>query len=442
MNEIPLWAIGVIGTFIFFALMFLKMHVGLSLMIAGFIGIWISRGLPATLNTLATTVWRVTNSTYLVVIPLFVLMGIMAGRLGVTKNAFSSFNSLVGHFRGGLAMTAVCTCAAFGAVCGDNIATAMTMDKAALPEMRKYGYDDSLIFGSIAAGGNLGVLIPPSTAFVVFGFITETSIAALFIAGIIPGILLTAMLCIQIVVQCKINPGLSSVAPKPDLKTRLISLKGLIGIVVVFALVMGGLLAGIFTPTEAGAVGVFAVFIVSLFYRQFSFKNFVKAVNSSFVEATRVSAMIMLLIFGAQFFSHFLTTSEIAPVISNALVNAGLSKYLVMILLAVLYIALGCVMDIWSIMIITLPIFFPVLTEMGFDPMQVGVIAVLCIMIGCITPPVGVVVFSLAGLHPEVPMFKIFRGCWPFVATMVVLLLLLIFWQDLTTILPDMMFSG
>ena len=206
MTELPLWAIGVIGAVVFFGLMFLRMHVGLSLMIAGFVGIWLSRGMPAALNTLATTVWRVSNSTYLVVIPLFVLMGIIAGQGGVTNRAFGTFNSWVGHLRGGLAMATVGTCAAFGAVCGDNIATAATMDKAALPEMRKYGYDDRLTFGSIAAGGNLGILIPPSTAFVVFGFITQTSIAALFIAGILPGIILTLAFMVQIAIQCKINP--------------------------------------------------------------------------------------------------------------------------------------------------------------------------------------------------------------------------------------------
>ena len=378
------------------------------------------------------------NSQYLVVIPLFVLMGIIAGEGGVTRRAFDAFNSWVGHFRGGLAMATVATCAAFGAVCGDNIATAATMDKSALPQMRKYGYDDRLSFGSIAAGGNLGILIPPSTAFVVFGFITQTSIAALFIAGILPGLVLTVMFMVQIALQCKINPSLSSKAPKASWKERLISLKGVIGILVVFALVMGGLLEGLFTPTEAGAAGTIAVIVVSLFYRQLSFK----AIGHALVEATRISAMILLLIFGAQFFSHFLTTSEIAPAISNALVDAGLSKYLVIILVCVIYFILGMLMDIWSIMIITLPIFFPILTDMGFSPLQLGVVAVLCIMIGCITPPVGVVVFSLAGMHREVPMYTIFRGCWPFVITMVVFLLIVIFVPWLSTWLPSVMIPG
>jgi tripartite ATP-independent transporter DctM subunit len=436
MSELPLWAIGLIGAGIFFILMFLRMHVGLSLMIAGFIGIWLSRGLEPALNTLATTVWRVGNSDYLVVIPLFVLMGIIAGQGGVTESAFGTFNRWVGHLRGGLAMATVGTCAAFGAVCGDNIATAATMDKAALPEMRKYGYDDRLSFGSIAAGGNLGILIPPSTAFVVFGFITQTSIAALFIAGIVPGIILTAMFMIQIAMQCRINPSLSSVQPKASWVVRLKSLKGIIGILVVFVFVMGGLLSGLFTPTEAGAAGTVAVIIVSVFYKRFS----IKMIGHALLEAAQISAMILLLIFGAQYFSHFLTTSEVAPAISNALVEAELSKYVVLLLVIVLYFILGMLMDIWSVMIITLPIFFPILTDMGFDPLQLGVIAILCIMVGCITPPVGVVVFSLAGMHKDVPMYTIFRGCWPFVWTMLICLVILVFLPWLSTWLPGLMY--
>lgn len=436
MSELPLYAIGLIGAGIFFVLMFLRMHVGLSLMIAGFIGLWLSRGLEPALNTLATNAWRTANSTYLVVIPLFVLMGALAAQGGVTTRAFDAFYKWVGHFRGGLAMSTVGTCAAFGAVCGDNIATAATMNKAALPEMRKYGYKDKLSFGSICAGGNLGILIPPSAAFVVFGFITQTSIAELFIAGVLPGLLLTVMFMVQIAVQCKIDPSLSSLAPKASWKERLISLKGLIGIVIVFVLVMGGLLLGFFTPTEAGAAGSVAVVIVGLLYRQMS----LKAIGRSLVEATRISAMILLLIMGAKYFSTFLTTSEVATAISEALVAAGLGKYAVMALVVILYIVLGMVMDIWSVLIITLPIFYPILTDMGFDPVQLGVISIACIMIGCITPPVGVVAFMVAGMNRDVPIYTIFRGCWPFVGTMVVFILLLIFLPWISTALPSLMY--
>jgi C4-dicarboxylate transporter DctM subunit len=362
-------------------------------------------------------------------------MGVIAGAGGPIGSAFDTFDRWVGHFRGGLAMATVGSCAAFGAVCGDNIATAMVMDKAALPQMRQRGYDDRLSFGSIAAGGNLGIMIPPSAAFVVYGFITETPIADLFIAGIIPGLLLTVLFMGQIATQCKINPSLSSKHVAVSWKARLISLRGLLAILVGFFLVMGGLMTGWFTPQEAGAVGAVVMLLVSLPYRKLTFKALVR----SLTDATKTAAMILLLIFGARYFSYFLTSTELATSLSNAIVDAGLNKYIVMILVCILYFILGCLMDIWSVMIITLPIFFPILMAMGFSALQLGVITVLCIMIGCITPPVGVVVFSLAGAHREVPMYTIFKGCWPFIGTMCLFLILLIFVPQISTWLPSLM---
>lgn len=434
MTDLPLWLSGVIGAVIFFGLMFLRLHVGLSLMIAGFIGFCLTRGLPAAKTTLATTIFEVASSPILVVIPLFVVMGVIAGQGGVIRAAFDTFDKWLGHYRGGLAMATVGSCAAFGAVCGDNIATAAVMNKAALPQMRRFGYDDKLSFGSIAAGGNLGILIPPSAAFVVFGFITETPIGDLFIAGIIPGIILTLMFMGQIALQCRLNPQLSSKHSPVTWRARLVSLKGLVGIFIVFVLVMGGLMAGFFTPTEAGAVGTVAVIVVSLFYRQLT----LKAIGQALVEATRTSAMILLLIMGARYFSYFVTTTELASTLASGIADAALNRYAVIILVCILYLILGALMDIWSVMIITLPIFFDILTDLGFSPMQLGVITVLCIMIGCITPPVGVVVFTLAGQHRDVPMYTIFRGVWPFVGTMSLLLLLLIFVAPLSTWLPGL----
>jgi tripartite ATP-independent transporter DctM subunit len=436
MTDLPLWAAALIGAVIFFGLMFLKMHVGLSLMVAGFAGFCLTRGLNAAENTLATTIYEVSSSPILVVIPLFVVMGVIAGEGGVIASAFDAFRSWLGHLRGGLAMATVGSCAAFGAVCGDNIATAAVMDKAALPQMRRYNYDDRLSFGAIAAGGNLGILIPPSAAFVVYGFITQQPIGDLFIAGIIPGLLLTVMFMIQIAAQCRLNPALSSQYEADAWRTRLVSLKGLIGIIVVFGLVMGGLMGGLFTPTEAGAAGTVAVLVVSLFYRKLTLKG----VGRALLEAARTSAMILLLVMGARYFSYFLTSTEVASTLSDALLGAGLHKYFVMLLVIILYLVLGALMDIWSVMIITLPIFFDLLTvELGFSPLQLGVITVLCIMIGCITPPVGVVVFTLGGMHREVPMYKIFQGVWPFVGTMILALILIVFLPGLSDWLPSLM---
>jgi len=435
MSSLPLWASAVIGTAVFFILMFLRMHVGLSLMIAGFIGFLMTRGWGPATGTLATTIFETSTSPILVVIPLFVVMGVLAGAGGPIRDAFDTFDRWVGHFRGGLAMATVGSCAAFGAVCGDNIATAMVMDRAALPQMRQRGYADTLSFGSIAAGGNLGILIPPSAAFVVYGFITETPIADLFISGIIPGIVLTVLFMIQIAIQCRINPALAPTHVAASWRERLVSLKGLLAILVGFLLVMGGLMTGWFTPQEAGAVGAVVMLVVSLPYRQLTFK----AVVNGLVEAVKTTAMILLLIFGARYFSYFLTSTEVALSLSDAIVGAGLNRYWVMILVVAVLFILGCLMDIWSVMIITLPIFFPILMDMGFSPLQMGVITVLCIMIGCITPPVGVVVFTLAGSHREVPMYTIFRGVWPFVATMGLMLFLLIFLPSLSTWLPSLM---
>jgi tripartite ATP-independent transporter DctM subunit len=435
MTTLPLWACGLIGTGIFFGLMFLRLHVGLSLMIGGFVGFWLTRGLPAAENSLATTIFEVASSPILLIIPLFVLMGIIAGAGGVIASAFASFDKWLGHLRGGLAMATVGSCAAFGAVCGDNIATAVTMTKAALPQMRKYGYQDQLSFGSIAAGGNLGILIPPSAAFVVYGFITENNIANLFVAGILPGIILTLMFMVTIAIWVRLKPGLSSKHEAAPIKERVVSLKGLVGIIVVFVLVMGGLMGGLFTPSEAGAVGVVAVIVVSLFYRQLT----LKALGHALVETTRTSAMILLLIMGARYFSYFITSTELPQTLSDMIINANLNAYLVIIAVCALWVLLGALMDVWSVMIITLPIFYGILIDMSFDPMQLGVITVLCIMIGCITPPVGVVVFSLAGMYREVPMYTIFRGVWPYLYAMVIFLLLLIFAPWITTWLPSLM---
>jgi C4-dicarboxylate transporter, DctM subunit len=435
--EIPLTGILIIGIVIFLVLMFLKMHVGLSMMIAGFVGIMLARGLPAALSTLGLTVYRVANSEYLAVIPLFVLMGTIAGHGGISKDAFYSFNRLVGHLPGGLAMACVGACAAFGAVCGDNVATAATMTKVALPQMRKYGYSDELSTGAIAAGGNLGILIPPSTAFIVYGFVTQTAIGSLYISGIVPGILLTVLFMITIFVMCKINPKLANRTPAASWKERFIALKGLIGIVIVFVVVMGGLLMGFFTPSEGGAVGVVAVILVSLATRQFSFRN----TGTALVEAAKTTAMIMLLIFGSTLFGHWLTTTEVASSFSSFIQDANLNRYIVITIILVFYLILGCIMDIFALLIITLPIFFPMLSGMGFDALQFGVCCVIAVMIGCITPPVGVVAFALAGMlkKDNVQLYTIFKGCVPYIGVMVLFLVILVAFPQITTALPNIM---
>jgi C4-dicarboxylate transporter, DctM subunit len=440
MMEIPLLWILLIGIVVFLALMLLKMHVGLAMMISGFLGIALARGLPAALSSMGTTVYRVANSEYLAVIPLFVLMGMIAGHGGMSKGAFYTFNKWVGHLPGGLAMATVAACAAFGAVCGDNIATAATMTQVALPQMRKYGYSDVLTTGTIANGGNLGILIPPSTAFIVYGFVTQTPIGSLYIAGILPGVILTILFMIMIYIWCKTSPGLARIAPAASWKEKFFSIKGILPIAIVFIIVMGGLLEGFFTPSEAGAVGAVAIVLASLVTRQFSFKGTGKAL----LEAAKLSAMIMLLVFGSTVFSHWLTTTEVASSFSNLIMEANLNRYVVMAIVIVFFLILGCIMDIFALLIITLPIFFPMLSAMGFDSLQFGVLCVMAVMIGCVTPPVGVVVFALGGMLKKdgVALNTIFRGCVPFIIVMIFMLIIVVAFPQISTVLPNLMITG
>jgi len=333
-------------------------------------------------------------------------------------------------------MAAICACTIFGSVCGNVVATSATLGKVAMPEMRKYKYADELSSGTIASGGNLGALVPPSTAFIVYGFVTETPIGALFAAGILPALLLTVVFMFQIYVQCKLRPSLCELAPATSWKDKFVSLKGLWGVVVVFGIAMGGIMAGYFTPVEAGAAGSTAMFLVSLVNRKFSRKGLFNAL----LHAGQIASLIMLLIFGAMLFSTFLTASEITQSFSNYLITSSLHPYLVMLIVLFFYWAMGTFMDPWALLIVSLPIFFPIVTKLGFDPLHFGVLCALTVMIGNVSPPVGVTIFALRGVCPDIPVGTIFRGCIPFMITMTVYMVALIFIPWVSTALPYWVF--
>jgi C4-dicarboxylate transporter DctM subunit len=369
-------------------------------------------------------------------IPLFILMGELAFYGGLSKDAFTTLHKWVGHLRGGLAIATVGACAAFGAVCGSHVATAATMCSVALPEMRRYKYQDELSLGSICAGGNLGFLIPPSAAFVVYGFITQVSIGSLFISGIIPGLLITFLFWIQIYIQCMRNPALAPLGPQWSWQERFKSLKGIWGILIIFIIVIGGIYSGVFTPTESAAVGVFAVFIIGLAARQLTFQQF----HKSLISTVKTSAIIFFLIIGAMVFSSFLTTTEFALGIGSYIETLQVDRYVIMIAILIVYIIAGFFLDIFAVLMITLPISHPILVlSLGFDPVHFGVLCVVTIMIGAITPPVGVVVFAISGMVRDVHMYTIFRGCMPFVVTMIIALAILLVFPELSTFLPSLM---
>ena len=431
-----LTTIALIGVGLFLLLMFLKMPIGLAMALAGFIGISLVRGIAPALGNVSVIAYSTATSYHLSVIPLFVLMGVFAGYGGVSKNAFSTLNKWIGQLRGGLAMATTGACSAFGAVCGDHIATAATMCSAALPEMRRYKYNDELSLGCIAAGGNLGFLIPPSAAFIIYGFVTQTSIGALFAAGILPGILLTLLFWITIYLLCRLDPSLAPPGPKVSWMERLKAIRGIWGIFLLFIIVMGGIYTGIFTPTEAGAVGAFAAFILGVASRQLSWQGFVHSLG----ETIATTAMIFLLIIGAMIFSTFLVSAEVAITVGNFIEGWDVNRYVILAIILLFYVITGFFMDIFALLLVSLPIVFPIVAgPLGFDPVLFGVLSVLTIMMGSISPPVGVVVFAVYGIVREVPLFTIFRGCMPFLGAMFICLIILVAFPQISLVLPGLM---
>lgn len=425
-----------IGLLIFLGLMLLEMQIGLAMALAGFIGLWLIRGIEPAMSLTSIIAYSNATSYTMTILPLFVLMGLLAAYGGISKDAFKSMNTWVGHFRGGLAMAVVGACAAFGAVCGSNTATAATMVTAALPEMRKYGYHDELSLGAIASGGNLGFLIPPSGAFVVYGFVTQTSIGALFIAGILPGILCTILMCIAVLIVVSARPSQAPRGAKATWGERVKSLKGLWSIVFLFVLVIGGIYTGIFTPTEAAAIGAFVTLVLGLVTRQLTRKGLMQSLTGT----VKTTAMIFLLVIGAMIFGTFLTASEVTIKLGQIIRDWQVNPYVVMAVILIFYIICGFFMDAFALLIVSLPIAFPIVVDiLKFDPIAFGVLCVVTIMIGCITPPVGLVVFAVHGIVKDVEIWTIFRGCTPHVAAMCVLLVLLVAFPQISTILPSMM---
>ena len=428
--------IGILGIFLFLILMFLRMPIGMAMALAGFIGLCLTRGPIPAFSAISSVTYSTVSSYYLSVLPLFIFMGLLAANGSVSEHAFYTMNKWLGHLKGGLAMATMCACALFGAVCGDNVATAATMCNAALPEMRRYRYDDELSLGVIATGGNLGFLIPPSMAFVLYGFITQVSVGALFIAGILPGILLTVLLCITIYFQVLAKPQLGPAGPRASWRERFGSLRYIWEVVLLFCIVMGGLYAGIFTPTEAGAVGTFACFLLGLVNRKLTGKGFLNALG----ETLKTSAMIYFMIIGAMIFRTFLTSSDIPIRMGEYIVSMELNRWIILGAVMLLYVILGFFLDIFGILLITLPVLFPLMTsQLGFDPIVFGVLSVICICIGCVTPPVGVLVFAVSGIVRDVPMYTIFRGCVPYVGAMIVSLILLAVFPQISVVLPNLM---
>lgn len=429
-------SIGLIGIGVLVAVFFTRMPVAYVMTLVGFVGFSYIRSGNAGLILLSRDFYDVYSSYGLTVIPLFVLMGQFAFNAGIGKKLYDSAYAFLGFIRGGLAMATVAACTAFGAVCGSSPATAATMATVGLPEMKRYGYGDRLSAGSVAAGGSLGMLMPPSVVLIVYGILTEQSIGALFVAGIIPAVVMTAIFVIAIVLYAFISPAQ---APKGEKFTFLEKLKSLANMgetLFVFALVMGGLFNGWFTPGEAGAVGAFGVLIAAMVRRQLSWAGFIK----SLYETLRTSCMVLLLVAGAVIFGHFLAVTRIPFTVAAWVAGLEIAPWAIISVIVFVYLIGGCFIDALALIMLTIPIFFPIVTNLGYDPIWFGIIIVLVTQMGVITPPVGINVYVVAGIAKDIELSDIFRGSLPFLIALILGTALMIMFPQIITYLPNLMY--
>ncbi len=427
--------IGVIGIVLMIVVFFSRMPIAYVMALIGFLGFSYLIGFHAGLKLLARDIYTVYSSYGLIVIPLFVLMGQIAFNAGISKRLYDVAYKFIGRISGGLAMATVWACTAFGAVCGSGPGTAATMATVAIPEMKRYGYGDELAAGSVASGGGLGMLMPPSIVLIVYGILTQQSIGKLFIAGIIPALFITAWFVIAIYVYCLIKPEQGPRGEKFTLKEMVLSLGMLWETLAVFLLVMGGLFAGFFTPTEAGAVGSFSVLLVAMVRRQLTWKGFVK----SLYESLRTSCMVLLLVAGSVIFGHFLAVTRIPFEIADWVGGLALPPWAIMGMIILVYLLGGCFIDALALIMLTIPIFYPVVIKLGYDPIWFGVIIVLVTQMGVITPPVGINVYVVNGIAPDIPLEKIFKGIFPFLIALIVGTGFMVAFPQIIMFLPNVM---
>jgi len=426
---------GLIGFVLLIVLMFARIPVGFVMALVGFLGFGLLTSWGASLNLIARDFFSVFSSYNLTVIPLFVLMGQVAFHAGISGRLFHAAHKFLGHLPGGLAVATIGACAAFSAICGSTSATAATMASVALPEMKKYRYDPALATGVVAAGGSLGILIPPSTIFIIYGIMTEQSIGKLFMAGVLPGILLTVFFILSILIWTRFNPDLCIATPKASLQERIASLSGLIETFLLFVLVMGGLFIGFFTPTEAAGIGAFGTIVIATIGKHLTWPGFIRSLQ----ETTRISCMVLVIVAGATVFGHFLAVTTIPAQIGQWVSGLPLPSFAIIGLIILVYFLLGCLMDSLAMIMLTIPVFYPVVTTLGYDPVWFGVVIVLVAEMGVITPPVGINVYVVACVARDVPLQTIFRGSLNMMAALLLTAILLILFPQIALFLPGFM---
>ncbi|MEY4912160.1 MAG: Sialic acid transporter permease protein SiaT [Pseudomonadota bacterium] len=424
-----------IGFVAIFVLALLRLPLSFSMGLVGVVGIGFTRGWEPALASTAQVVYETGFAYTLSVIPLFILMGNFVARAGLAHELFAAAEAFVGHFRGGLAHATVAACAGFGAICGSSIATAATMGKVAYPSMKKLGYSDTLSTGVIAAGGTLGIMIPPSTIMVIYGIITETNIGKLFAAGVIPGILTALLMMASIAYMTYKDPEHAPAGKRSTWPERWAALRGIWGVALLVVVVLGGIYGGLFTATEGAGFGAAGAFLFALARGRLTWSILTQVL----VESARTTAMLFTLLIAATIFANFVNFTSMPGDLKDWITHLGLSPVMLITAMMLVYIVLGTVMEELTMVLLTIPLFFPIVTSLGYDPVWFGVLIVMIVQIGLISPPVGMNMFVLNALLPKVGLAKIYKGCWPFVLVMTLVLGLLIAFPQLSLWLPSLM---
>ncbi|HOM61560.1 MAG TPA: TRAP transporter large permease [Anaerohalosphaeraceae bacterium] len=426
--------IGLAGCLLLLVLLLSSMPVAIAMMLAGTVGFAAAVSPAAAMSMLTAEVYDTFTSYSLTVIPLFVLMGQVAFHTGISRRLFHTAYQWMGHWPGGMAISTVGACTAFGAICGSGPATAATMASVVLPEMKRYGYDMKLAAGTVAAGGTLGMMIPPSVVFIVYAILTEQSIGQLFIAGIGPGILMAVLFCLTILMLCRKHPQLGPAGPRMPLKEKLRSLAGVSETLILFFAVIGGMFGGLFTPTEAAAIGAAGAIVIALCRKKLT----LTMLSRSLQETVRTSCMVMFIVTGAVIFGRFLAITRIPYELASFLASLPLPAWVIMGFIILFYLAAGCFVDALGLIMLTIPIFYPVVLDLGFDPIWFGVIIVAVTQMGVITPPVGVNVYVVGGIERDIPLQMIFEGALPFLWALIASVILLILFPQITLFLPHL----
>lgn len=429
--------VGTLGIVLLFVLMIFRTPVAFAMLLSGFFGMWALEGMRTAGALILTESYAAVASETLIVVPMFVLLGNIASVAGFSRGLYDAAFAWVGHYRGGLASASVLGCAAFSAVSGSSVATAVTIGKVALPEMRRLGYADGLATGSVAAGGTLGFLIPPSTGFVLYAILTEQSIGRLFMAGILPGLLLTVLFIATVWLVALRDPAQAPAGPNVAMGQRFRTLGQAGPLLAVMILTIGGIYVGAFTPVEASGIGAALVILLALATGKLSRGGFVAAV----MDTLKTSAMLYAIVIGANVLNPFFAVTQIPAMLGEGLNGLGLGAYGTLIVIILAYVVMGMFMDGLSMLVISIPIVFPVITQLGFDPIWFGVVAVIVIEMGMITPPVGLNVFVVRGVAQDVPLTTVFSGVMPFLFAMIVGLILIILVPQIALLIPNTMFG-